>query len=173
MEFTEAKNEIEKLRAELAQVEIEYKNYQTNYNDIVKKMRLCESRKKDLSKEIERLETIIESEDIYANVSWIEGFETLTPQDLIAISTGMDQTDYRKIIPVMTKSKEEIPRWYDLERLVKEVIEFKKHYPGWILDRVIKSGQYDTLPPQTFYKFTYNTPHGHYMSFGGIEILQN
>jgi hypothetical protein len=35
---------------------------------------------------------------------------------------------------------------------------------------VIKSGQIDVLPPESFYKFTYNTPEGYYMSCGGIEF---
>ena len=70
----------------------------------------------------------------------------------------MNKTDYRK--------HGDYPRFYDLETLIKHVIEFKKQYPGWVLESVEKTGQYDTLPPQTFYKFTYKTPLGHYMSFG-------
>ena len=171
MNIEEAKNEIIRVRAELAQNDSEYKDYRKKYDEISKKMRLYESRKKDLSKEIKRLEEIIESEDIYANVLWIEGFETLTQSELLAISTGMDQTDYReKMRLVITRRNEEIPRWYDLERLVKEVIEFKKQYPDWILQKVQKAGQYDTLPPESFYRFTYKTPQGYYMSHGGIEL---
>jgi hypothetical protein len=48
----------------------------------------------------------------------------LLQEVLVAISNGMDQTDYRK--------KGNYPRWYDLERLVNEVIAFKKLYDyGW------------------------------------------
>jgi len=161
MEFTEAKNEIEKLRAELAQVEKESEGFYMIYKETEKKRRLCESRKRDIKKEIKRLEDLVEKENVFETVKDVEGFETLSPSELDAISNGMDKTDYRIY--------GNYPRWIDLERLVKEVIEFKKHYPGWVLDRVNKSGQYDTLPPQSFYKFTYNTPHGHYMSYGGIE----
>jgi hypothetical protein len=75
----------------------------------------------------------------------------------------MDKTDYRK--------NGNYPRWYDLERLVNEVIVFKKLYPGWILESLARGGQYDTLPPQTFYRYTYKSPHGHYMSMGGIERI--
>ena len=48
---------------------------------------------------------------------------------------------------------------------------FKKLYPDWILESLTRGGQYDTLPPQTFYRYTYKTPHGHYMSMGGIERI--
>ena len=85
---------------------------------------------------VEYRRNIIESEDIYVNVLWIEGFEILLKQELVAISTGMNQTDYRKMDQVIATSKEEVPRYIDLERLVKEVIEFKKQYPGWILERI-------------------------------------
>ena len=164
MEFTEAKNEIEKLRTELAEVEKEYKEFYRIYTENEKKKRLCESRKSDIKKQIKQLEYLVETENVFETVKDTEGFETLLPSELVAISNGMDKTDYRQY--------GKYPRWFDLERLVKEVIEFKKHYPGWVLDCIIKSGQYDTLPPQSFYKFTYNTPHGHYMSYRGIEILQ-
>jgi hypothetical protein len=40
-----------------------------------------------------------------------------------------------------------------------------------VLESVKKTGQYDTLPPKSFYKFTYKTPLGHPMSFGRLEIL--
>jgi hypothetical protein len=105
----------------------------------------------------------VETENMFEEVKDVEGFVTLSQSELVAISNGMDKTDYRQY--------GKYPRWFDLERLVKHVIQFKKHYPGWVLDRVNKSGQYDTLPPQSFYKFTYNTPLGHYMSYGGIEPL--
>ena len=82
------------------------------------------------------------------------------------------KTNYRDMEIVKIRN-EDIPRYIDLERLVKEVIEFKKIYPGWVLDRIQKSGQYDTLPPQSFYKFTYKSPQGHYMSHGGIELLSS
>jgi hypothetical protein len=163
MEFTEAKNEIEKLRAELAQVEKEYDEFYMIYKETEQKKRLCESRKRDIKKEIKKLEDLVENENVFETVKDVEGFETLSSSELNAISNGMDKTDYT----IYGK----YPRWIDLERLVKHVIQFKKLYPGWILDRVNKSGQYDTLPPQSFYKFTYNTPLGHYMSYGGIEPL--
>ena len=122
-----------------------------------------------MSTNIKKLEDIIESEDVFETVRQIEGFDTLNQEELIIIKNGMNKVNYRKMD--LVRNRAELPRWIDLERLVKQVIEFKKTYPGWILERIAANGQYDSLPPQTFYKFTYKTPHGHYMSFGGIEVL--
>ena len=163
MEFAEAKNEIVRVREELSQVENQLKELNKIYMENRKKVTSCENRKKELSKEIKKLEDIIESENAFESVQNVEGFDTLLKSELVVISNGMDKTDYRK--------HGNYPRWYDLERLVKEVIYFKKLYPGWILDHLARGGQYDTLPPQTFYRYTYKTPHGHYMNIGGIERL--
>jgi hypothetical protein len=168
----EAKNEIIRVREEIVQIDIESKEIHKIYREICKKIRLCESRKNALLKEITNLEEIIETENVFETVKNIEGFDTLLQEELVSISNGMDKTDYIKMDLVRARSKESIPRFYDLERLIKEVIEIKKQYPGWILDKVTRGGQYDTLPPQTFYRYTYKTPHGHYMSFGGIEIIR-
>jgi len=165
MEFAEAKNEIINLRAKLSEFESEYKELNKIYVEYRKKMELCESNKKKLIREIKKLEDIIESENIFESVKETEGFDTLLKEELVAISNGMNKTDYRKYA--------NYPRWYDLERLVKEVIEFKKLYPGWILDYIEQKGAYDTLPPETYYKYTYKTPQGHYMSHGGIELLSS
>ncbi len=163
MEFTEAKNEIDKLRSKLAQVEKEYDEIYMIYKETEQKKRLCESRKRDIKKEIKKLEDLVEQENVFETVKDVEGFETLSSSELNAISNGMDKTDYTMF--------GKYPRWIDLERLVKHVIQFKKLYPGWILDRVIKLDQAETLlKSPTFYKFTYNTPLGHYMSSGGIEL---
>ena len=161
MEFAEAKNEIVRVREELSQVENQLKELNKIYMENRKKVTSCENRKKELSKEIKKLEDVIESENVFESVQNIEGFDTLLQEELVAISNGMDKTDYRK--------HGNYPRWYDLERLVKEVIAFKKLYSGWILESLTRGGQYDTLPPQTFYRYTYKTPQGHYMSMGGIQ----
>ena len=163
MEFAEAKTKIVELRSELIQVDAELKELNKIYMEHRKKVTLCENKKKELSKEIKKLEDIIEAENVFESVQGVEGFETLLKEELVAILNGMDKTDYRKY--------GNYPRWYDLERLVKQVIEFKKLYPGWILERLGSGGQYDTLPPQTFYRYSYKTPQGHYMTFGGIEVL--
>ena len=165
MEFAEAKNNIIKLKTELIEVEAELKELHKIYTEHRKKVNLCENRKKELSKEIKKLIEIIETENVFETVKNIEGFDTLLQEELVAISNGMDKTDYRKY--------GNYPRWYDLERLVNQVILFKKLYPGWILESLASGGQYDTLPPQTFYRYTFKTPQGHYWSMGGIERLNS
>jgi len=163
MEIAEAKNELIRISAELAEVETELKDLNKIYRENRIKINLCDSRRKDLSQQIKKLERIIDTENVFESVENIEGFDTLLQEELVAISNGMDKTDYRKF--------GNYPRWHDLERLVKEVIAFKKLYPGWILESLARGGQYDTLPPETFYRYTYKTPHGHYMKMGGIELI--
>ena len=159
MNFLEAKNAIEKLREEFATVESELINLSKEWRIINTKRIDFESIRKDLIKQIKHLETIFESENMFETVDNIEGFDTLLQEELVEISTGMDRRDYR--------NGGDYPRWNDLERLVKETIEIKKQYPGWILKGINNIGQYDTFPPQTLYKSIYQTPQGHYMSFCG------
>lgn len=79
--------------------------------------------------------------------SSIEGFELLSEDELSVITTNMDRTDYRKYgVPI---------RFYDLERICREVINIKKKYPKWILTKLARAGQYDTLPPDKFYRYEY------------------
>jgi len=162
MEFIEIKNKIEQLKVELAQIENERDKFNKEYMNIGKKVRLCKNKQDDLLKSIKELEKIVESENIFESVNGLEGLETLTQDEKVVISNGMDRTDYRK--------NDNFPRWLDLEKLVNQVIKFKIHYPEWILERIVKSGQYDTLPPKNFYKFTYRTQQGYIFSHGGFEI---
>lgn len=161
MEYAEAKNEIIRVTAELAEVETELKEINKIYKEYQLKKSECENKKKDLSKEIKKLKEIIETENIYELVKNVEGFDTLLSTELVVIFNGMDKTDYR--------SYGNFPRWNDLERLVNEVIEFKKIYPGWILEHLANGGQIDTLPPRISYCFEYKTPDGRYMTMGGIR----
>lgn len=174
MDFVEAKNEIEKIRSELWQTEEEHKYYYKEYRECERKIRLCESVKRDMLKRIKELEDIIEERYKFESVKCLEGYDSLLEEELVAISNGMDKTDYRK--PGTNG-----PRWIDLERLVEEVIEFKKKNPGWILECVTKGIQYDNIEtfifgfhePKTFYKFTYKTPQGDIMSYVGKELLSS
>ena len=158
MEFLEETNAIEKLKNELKEVGIDYMKYNKQYNELARLIRSCANRKKEISINISDLEKIIESSTIFDSVNTIDGFETLLKGELLAISNGMDKTDYRKY-------GANFPRWFDLERIVKDVIKCKTQYPGWILETISKKGQLDTLPPQSYYKFTYKTPQGDYMSY--------
>ena len=164
MEFLEEINEIKRLKNELNEVCIDYMKYKKQYNEIIRLMSSCTSRKQEISIKISDLERIIESSTIFDSVNSIDGFETLLKNELLAISNGMDKTDYRKY-------ETNYPRWFDLERLVKDVIKCKTQYPGWILETISIKGRLDTLPPQSSYNFTYKTPQGDYMSYKGIEVV--
>jgi hypothetical protein len=164
MEFLEETNEIEKLTNESKEVNIDYMKYMKQYNELGRLIRSCTNRKNEIAKNIKHLEHIIESSTIFASVNTIDGFETLLKDELFAISNGIDKTDYRKY-------GANYPRWFDLERIVKDVIKCKTQYPGWILETISKKGQLYTLPPQSCYKFTYKTPQGDNMSCDGIEMV--
>jgi len=165
MNIEETKTKIKKLQEELTIAEDCIRKFKSEYSEISNKIRLCENINSDLLKQIKHLETIIECENAVETVKYIEGFDSLLQEELVSISNGMDKTDYRK-------RNNTFPRFYDLERLIKDVIEIKKQYPGWILDKVQKTGYYDTTPPQTFYMFTFKTHLGHYISFGEIKIVR-
>lgn len=161
MDIAEATKELLRVSTELAEIDTQEKELSKTYIDLQKTLRVYDNKKRDLRKEIFRLNDILESENVFKDIQEIEGFNTLIEQELLAISKGMDKTDYRKY--------GDFPRWKDVEEITKEVIEVKKLYPGWILQRVAAGGTYDTMPPQTFYRYTYKTPQGHYMNYGGIE----
>ena len=166
MEFLEEINEIKRLKNELNEVCIDYMKYKKQYNEIIRLMSSSTSRKQEIAIKISDLERIIESSTIFDSVNSIDGFETLLKNELLAISNGMDKTDYRKY-------ETNYPRWFDLERLVKNVIKCKTQYPGWILETISIKRQLHTCPPNTVYKFTYKTPQGDYMSCEGIEVVSS
>lgn len=139
---------------------------------INKTLRLCDIQLKDIDKnlqtisnEIKRREDIEESNNIIIkNIKTIRGFvESLSEEELSIITTKMDKTDYRKY--------GEYPRYLDLERICNEVIDMKKKYPNWTLTNLANGGQYDTMPPQTFYKYEYKDEHGNYFNLGGITLI--
>ena len=168
MEFIKAKQQLITVQEEFNQISIECNEFNRIHKENLKKMRACEGRKNQLLKVLKQLENIIESETMLSSVTNFEGIDTLSQDELTIICSNMDKTNYNKCA---RSYENNYPRWYDLEGIVKEVIEFKKLYPGWTLDGLQISGKYDTMPPQNFYKYTYKTPYGHYMSHGGIEQL--
>ena len=125
---------------------------------------------KDLAiilKETKRREDIEESKNIInEDIKNIEDFTLLSEDELSIITKNMDRTDYRKQIG-------DYPRFLDLERICKEVIAMKKRYPKWSLTMLIRGGQYDTLPPHTFYKYEYKDEEGCYFDIGGIKVIRN
>ena len=134
-------------------------------------MLTCDKSVSEIAKKIKELEDALENADGFTTVLSVDGFDTLATEELTAISTGMDRTNYKTITRAISLRGHQIPRWIDAERLIKEVINFKKMYPGWVLSKVEIAGQYETFPPKTFYKFTYLTPQGHHMTHGGMREL--
>lgn len=138
-----------------------------------KTLRLYDSQLKDIEKdlkiiinEIKRRKDIEEMKNIIGtDISSIGGFELLSEDELSIISTKMDKTDYRKY--------GNYPRYLDLERICKEVINIKKKYPKWTLTSLARGGQYDTLPPHTFYRYEYKDEYGCHFNLGGIQILSS
>lgn len=157
MEIDKAKSEIIRVKDELSQVQSELARIIIERRKIVRDETICENRKKELNKELKKLKSIIETENMFESVQNIEGFNTLSQNELIIITNGMDKTNYESM-PLL--SGQSIPRWYDLERLVTKAVEIKQMYPNWILEKLSLCGQYDTLPPKSFYKFCYKTPQG-------------
>lgn len=121
------------------------------YVDIKKKYRSVENEISNIDKNLKIiLEEIKRRNDeltIDENIKKIEGFDLLSKDELLIITTNMDKTDYRK--------NGDYPRFYDLERICKEIIVMKKRYPRWTLTNLGRGGQYDTLPPLTFYRYEY------------------
>lgn len=131
---------------------------------VTKKVQDIEKNIKLILKEIKRLEDIEESKNIIGEcIKNIDGFELLSEDELSIITTKMDKTDYRKY--------GNYPRYLDLERICKEVIEMKKKYPKWTLTNLASGGQYDSLPPQTFYRYEYQDEYGNIFDIGGIKLV--
>jgi hypothetical protein len=130
---------------------------QKNFDEIDKNIKL-------ILKEIKRREDNEETKNIIGeDINSIEGFELLSEDELSIITKNMDRTDYRKYgVPV---------RFYDLERICREVISMKKKYPKWILTKLLRGGQYDRLPPHTFYSYEYKDEDLCRFTLGGIKLI--
>lgn len=113
-----------------------------------------------IHKDMEELNNII-NEDIKK----IDGFDLLSEDEMIIITSKMDKTDYRKYGVLV--------RFIDLERICKEVIEIKKTYPKWTLTNLESGTQQDTMPPDIFYKYEYKDEYGRYFDIGGIKVISS
>jgi hypothetical protein len=164
-----------KTSEELDSIQKELNEKKTNINSerikANKIVRLCDSQLKDIdyslkliSKELTRREEIEEAKSMLnpENLD-IEGFELLSEDELSIITKNMDRTDYRK--------HGKYPRFHDFERICKEVINKKKKYPRWTLSKLERGGQYDTLPPQIFYRYEYKDEDGNHFNIGGIKLI--
>lgn len=126
--------------------------------DIEKDLKKIDDNLKIILKEIQRHEAIDEAKNMISeDIKGIEHFSLLTGDELLMIMKKMDRTDYRKY--------GDYPRWLDLEKICKEVIEMKKRYPNWILMDLEKSGQTNTMPPQSSYYYKFNDEFAAYLIF--------
>jgi hypothetical protein len=160
MNIAEAKRNIINFRQEVYEIDCELQQHNDKLRAIQKDIDLCEIVKKDLLTEIKKIEANLEIEDMLKSIEDVEGVDTLTKEELIAIYTGMDKTNYNKDSHLQI-FKFVYPRFIDLKRLVKINIDIKKKYSGWILESVKWSSSEETFPPINDYISTYSTPHGH------------
>lgn len=151
------------LKTKLTELEKELRCLKKQYSDCDKNCVEIKKHIKNISVEVKRRQDIEEAKNISENIKKMEGFELLSEDELSIISSKMDKTDYRKY--------GNYPRYLDLERICGEVINMKKKYPKWTLSELSRRGQYDTLPPTTFYKYEYKDEYGCHFNLGGIKIL--
>ncbi len=151
---------IEQLITELEEVDKQMKEVGTQLkecDEISSKhrrtLRMLQCQRKKLSQEIKKLEDL----EMFGSLE-VEGF---LKDEIDAIYKDIDKTDYRK-------SDRNLPRLHDLGRILEEVREIKKCYPGWILHSMCNSGQLDLYPPHIFYQYTFKTDKGHLINFGGL-----
>ena len=153
------------VNTQLKELDDEKKNQQKQLRILQKSIDDCVAQSNKLNAEIKRRKDIEDLESFIHtdNISSITGFATLTPDELLIITKNMDKTDYRKYGATF-------PRFYDLERICKEVIELKQKYITWTLKGLKRGGQYDTMPPQTFYRYIYKDDNGFYFTIGGLLV---
>jgi hypothetical protein len=160
MEFDKEHDEIIQLTHELNSVNIQCMRLKKAYDEAYANWKEYISKKETIKKQIKKLTEIIEAGSILKYVENIEGIDTLTNEELTAIYTGIDKTDYNEDSYLKSSGKV-YARFIDLERVVKMTIDIKKKYPGWILDSLKWSCSEDSLPPRNYYSSKYITPHGH------------
>jgi hypothetical protein len=123
---------------------VEQRTYNTEYH---KKYSHNKETIKELEKEIKRLENIENMKImIDDNIKNIDGYNLLNENELIAITSNIDKTDY---------TIHNVPRWLDLEKIIKRTIQIKKYYPEWTLVSVDVAGQRDCIPPERGYSYRF------------------
>jgi len=114
--------------------------------------------------EIQRREAVEETRNMLSEeIKHIENFELLNETEFAIITSKMDKTDYTKY--------GDFPRWIDLRRICKEVIDIKKTYPKWTLTNLEKGNrQYSKVPPHTYYKYEYKNEYNINLYLGNINL---
>ena len=115
---------------------------------IEKELSDIEDKIKRILQEFKRREYIEDSKTMIGEKEKnINGIDLLSEEELSIIAKNMNKTDYRK--------HGKYPRWLDLEKIIKTVVEMKKRYPKFTLTNLDIGGQIDSLPPQTFYRYEF------------------
>lgn len=77
----------------------------------------------------------------------ITGHTMLSESEMNIIMENMDKTDYTVY--------GDYPRWMDLERICKEVIEMKANYKTWALEKMCVFKRSGAIPPYTYYRYEF------------------
>jgi hypothetical protein len=124
--------------------------------DIEKDVRKIDTDLKNILKEIQHRETVNETKNMISEyLKNIDNIDLLNGDEILLITNKMDKTDYRKY--------GDYPRWIDLEKICKEVIQMKKRCPSWKLVDLEKSIQSNTLPPQSSYYYKFKDEFADYL----------
>jgi DNA repair exonuclease SbcCD ATPase subunit len=145
---------LKELKEEKTRWEKELKNYFTIKHTI-----------SGLDEEIKTLEKQIKQRKDAEMLKEIAELETdeLTPDEKTIIVNNMDKTDYRQYDATLK-------RWIDVDKIIKEVTEIKKQYPGWTLKDMRLGMRLDRFPPRNVYHYKYATPWGHIVSLSSEMI---
>lgn len=144
-------------------LDLEREKLSKTLREIEKREKELHNKLKEALQEIKRRESIEEIKIINdERIKYIEGFDLLKECELSLIIKNMDKNDYREYGAT---------RWMDLPRLIREVSTIKKQYPNWELTNLIKTGQYDTMPPNNFYKFEFKDSNDNYFTIGRICLV--
>jgi len=125
--------------------------YQREYN-----LKMCDI-DQNVKKVLNQIKQYDNMEDmkimIDDNMKYIDGFHLLNENELIAITSNIDKTDYRKF-------DSGVSRWLDLERTIKRTIQLKKYYPEWTLVKLCQTWARDSIPPLIGYSYVFSDNYG-------------
>jgi hypothetical protein len=130
---------------------------------INKKIKYVDDNLTNILKEILRHKDIEESKHmINDKIKSIDDFELLSEREIAVITTKMDKTDYRHY--------GKYPRWLDLERIIKEIIDIKKRYPAWTLKKMAKEGEDYAIPPKNVYIYEFTDEYNTVLNVGSARV---
>ena len=154
----------QELNKQIKKLETEKNSLSRDITIIEKEQTNIDTYKKKILIEIQLREAIEETRNMLSEeIKHIENFELLSETEFAIITSKMDKTDYTKY--------GDFPRWIDLRRICKEVIDIKKTYPKWTLTNLEKGNrQYSKVPPHTYYKYEYKNEYNIYLYLGNINL---